>query len=58
MELGENRKVIYGAQQVTGKILSRKELAQIREFSRIPLSPWLVWTRRTVRRKDWDHNGV
>jgi hypothetical protein len=43
INLGENPKVIYGAQQLAGKILSRKELAPAAEFSRLPLSPWLVW---------------
>ena len=58
MHLAENREVIYGAQQLTGKILSRKGLAPIDEFTRIPLSPWLVWARCVVDHKDWDHTGV
>jgi hypothetical protein len=45
IELGENSEVIYGAQWFRGKILSRKELAPVGRFSRIPLSPWLVSAR-------------
>jgi len=40
IELGENREIIYGAQQLTGKILSRKELAAFRFLLRVPLPPW------------------
>jgi hypothetical protein len=41
MELGENLEIIYGAQSLTGKILSRKELAPIEQFLSLLLSPWL-----------------
>lgn len=43
IDLAEILEIIYGAQQLTGKIFIRKELAPADEFSRIPLSPWLVW---------------
>jgi hypothetical protein len=58
MELGENREIIYGAQQLAGKILIRKELAPITRFIRVPLPPWLVSACWFVSRKDWDHSGV
>jgi len=41
IELGENLKIIYGAQSLRGKILSRKELGLIDQFLRYALSPWL-----------------
>ena len=33
--------VIYGAQQLTGKILSRNDLALFDQLPLVPLSPWL-----------------
>ena len=58
MDLAEILEVIYGAQQLAGKIFIRKELAPVGEFSHIPLSPWLVWASWIVSRKDSDHTGV
>ena len=50
--LGENCEVIYGAQSVAGKILSRKGLALAGSFLRIPLPPWLVSALAIISRKD------
>ena len=58
IDLGENCEVIYGAQQLAGKIFIPKELAPGAGFPRIPLPPWLVSACWIVRRKDWDHSGV
>jgi len=41
IDLAENRDVIYGAQQLRGKILSRKDLGPIGRFLLTPLSLWL-----------------
>ena len=58
IDLGENREIIYGAQQFRGKILSHKDLAPVGGFASIPLSPWLVSARWSVSRKDWNHSSV
>ena len=41
MELEENLEIIYGAQQLTGKILSRNDLASTAMSLLLLLSPWL-----------------
>jgi len=41
IDLAENRNVIYGGQQLRGKILSRKDLSPIGRFLLAPLSLWL-----------------
>jgi len=58
MDLGEKRKIIYGAQRLAGKIFIRKELAAVDEFSRIPLSPWLVSAWWIVSCNGWNHRGL
>ena len=40
IDLGENSEIIYGAQRLTGKILSRKDLGGAGLFPPAPLSPW------------------
>ena len=58
IDLGEDFEIIYGAQQLTGKLFIRKYLAPAGCFARIPLPPWSVSAWWIVRRKDWDHRGV
>jgi hypothetical protein len=41
MQLAENLAVIYGAQALRGKILSRRDLGLIDQFLLTPLSLWL-----------------
>jgi hypothetical protein len=41
IDLAENFEVIYGAQQLRGKILSRRDLGPIDRSPLTPLSPWL-----------------
>jgi hypothetical protein len=41
MNLAGNYKVIHGAQELRGKILSRKDLASVGQSVPSPLSPWL-----------------
>ena len=40
-DITENLEVIYGAQQLRGKILSRRDLGPIDQLLLTPLSPWL-----------------
>src|SRR5215467_12427495 len=40
IDLGENLKVIYGAQRLRGKILSRRDLGRVACFLPVLLSPW------------------
>ncbi len=42
MGLGEIPEIIYGAQQLGSKILSRKDLALVEQFQPLLLSPWLL----------------
>ena len=39
-DIEENREVIYRAQQLAGKILSRKDLGSVKRFLLAPLSLW------------------
>jgi hypothetical protein len=58
IELAGNLEIIYGAQQLTGKILSRKDLAFVGRFLLTPLSPWLGSALLIVERKGGDHVGL
>jgi hypothetical protein len=40
MDLAEDLEIIYGAQQLRGKILSRKDLGPVERFLFTPLSLW------------------
>ena len=55
INLEENCEVIYGAQQLTGKILSGRNLAPVDRLLLTPLSLWQSMCAFDFERSDRDH---